>query len=203
MGLYCRIDGYASVAQWIEHLTTNQKVGGSTPSGRVFFYPMDKTQQTLFMKKAFNLARSANANSEVPVGAVIVSDGKIIASGYNSLITRHDPSAHAEIIALREAGQRLGNYRLTGVDMYVTLEPCCMCYTALVQARIGNLYYGADDPKTGIFSTGSFDLIKEIFNHKIGIHPGIMAEESAELLKDFFKKRRGAGAVERGGLENR
>ncbi len=156
-----------------------------------------------FMEKALELARQAYGEKEVPVGAVVVSKEKIVGSGYNSVITLSDPTAHAEILALREAGKTIGNYRLVETDIYVTLEPCIMCYTALVHARVKNLYYGAPDFKGGIFSTGKFDLIKNIFNHTISTKSGIIRDKSSRLLQDFFQERRGAGAVERVGLENR
>lgn len=156
-----------------------------------------------FMEKALELAEQAYREEEVPVGAVVVLNEKIIAGGYNSVITLSDPTAHAEILALREAGKTMGNYRLVDTDIYVTLEPCIMCYTALVHARVKNLYYGAADFKGGIFSTGKFELIKNIFNHTISTKSGIIGDKSSRLLQEFFQERRGAGAVERDGLENR
>ena len=156
-----------------------------------------------FMKQALELAEQARREQEVPVGAVVVLDNQVIGKGYNSVIKESDPTAHAEITALRKAGKRMANYRILEADIYVTLEPCVMCYTAMVHARIRNLYFGAFDYKTGIFSTGKFDLIKEIFNHTITIKSGIMLADTSKLLQDFFRARRGSGAVERGGLENR
>lgn len=163
---------------------------------------MEQTAE-FYMEKALEQARLAYEADEVPVGAVAVFENKIIGVGSNSVIRLADPTAHAEILALREAGQFLQNYRLPQVDLYVTLEPCMMCYTAMIHARIRNLYYGADDPKTGIFSTGKFNEIKSIFNHTISSESGIIGEVSAQLLRDFFRARRGAGVVERGGLESR
>lgn len=162
-----------------------------------------KTEATYFMEKALELAGQAYREQEVPVGAVVVFNQKIVGSGYNSVITLSDPTAHAEILALRDAGKTIGNYRLVDTDIYVTLEPCVMCYAALVHARVKNLYYGAPDFKGGIFSTGKFDLIKNIFNHTITKKSGIIGDKSSRLLQDFFQERRGAGAVERDGLENR
>ncbi len=156
-----------------------------------------------FMNEAFELAQQAYREDEVPVGAVVVLDNKIIGRGYNSVIRRSDPTAHAEIIALREAGQTIGNYRIMNAELYVTLEPCLMCYSAMVHARIVNLYYGAFDSKTGIFSTGIFFDIKKIFNHTINAKSGIMLEATSKLIQLFFQERRGARVVERGGLENR
>ena len=160
-------------------------------------------KQNYFMEQALEQARLAYKANEVPVGAVVVYDNKIVARGFNSVITLSDPTAHAEIVALRAAGKTLGNYRITDTDLYVTLEPCVMCYAALVHARIKNLYYGAPDLKGGIFSTGKFFLIKNIFNHTITTKSGIMGDKSKNLLQGFFRERRGAGAVERDGLESR
>ena len=163
---------------------------------------MNKTELD-FMKEAMQLAQQAFKMEEVPVGAVLVSNNKVIGKGYNRVIKTSDPTAHAEIIALRQAGKKIRNYRLLNTDMYVTLEPCLMCYTALVNARIENLYFGAFDFKGGIFSTGKFEYIKNLFNHTINVKSGIMENQSAILLKEFFKIRRGARAVEWDGLENR
>lgn len=156
-----------------------------------------------FMEKAFEQAELAYKEDEVPIGAVIVLNNEIIGKGYNSVIKNSDPTAHAEIIALREAGKTVKNYRLLDTIIYVTLEPCLMCYAALVHARVKNLYFGASDPKGGIFSTGKFDVIKNIFNHTIEAKSGIIGDKSSRLLQDFFQARRGAGAAERDGLENR
>ena len=142
------------------------------------------------MKTALALAKEAENGGEVPVGAVIELDGEIIGQGYNLSIGTSDPSAHAEIIAMRDAGVKLENYRLTGSVLYITLEPCIMCYTAAVHARIKKIIYGAADPKSGIFSTGAFGKIKSIFNHTIEIESGVLEKESSELLKNFFGSRR-------------
>ena len=156
-----------------------------------------------FMKRALTQAERAGAAGEVPVGAVVVADGAVVARCGNASIGGNDPAAHAEIVALRRAARRLKNYRLSDTEMYVTLEPCLMCYGAMVQARIKKLYFGAADPKGGIFSTGAFDKVADIFNHRIDIEAGLMQESAAKMLKEFFQARRGAGAVERDGLENR
>jgi tRNA(adenine34) deaminase len=159
-----------------------------------------------FMKQAVQMAELAYKQQEVPVGAVVVWKNKIIGMGYNSVIKNCDPTAHAEIVALKAAGGKKENYRLVDADIYVTLEPCLMCYGAMVHARIKNLFFGAPDPKTGIFSTGAFEQIKNIFNHTINVKSGIMLEVTSKLLRDFFlerRERRGAGVAERGGLENR
>ncbi len=155
------------------------------------------------MKQALGQAELANRHNEVPVGAVVVRDNDIIGTGYNRVIKESDPSAHAEISALRKAGKKTKNYRLCGSDIYVTLEPCLMCYSAMVHARVKTLYFGAFDKKTGVYSSGAFDRMPVIFNHNIQVEPGLLQEESSRLLKTFFKERRGAGAVERDGLENR
>ena len=133
----------------------------------------------------------------------VVRDGRVIGRGGNAPIADHDPGAHAEMKALRRAGKKAGAYRLTGCELYVTLEPCLMCYSAMVHARIARLVYGADDPKNGIFSSGVFDNMKQIYNHRIAVEGGLLAQPASAMLSDFFKARRGAGAVERDGLENR
>ena len=120
---------------------------------------------TYFMEKALEQAELAFEAEEVPVGAVVVLNDEIIGKGYNSVIKHADPTAHAEMLALREAGKTVKNYRLLDTDLYVTLEPCIMCYAALVHARVKNLYFGAFDPKGGIFSTGKFELLKNIFRN--------------------------------------
>lgn len=143
-----------------------------------------------YMTFALELACEGEKRGEVPVGAVIEYNGKIIGEGCNCPITTSDPSAHAEIIAIREAGQNLSNYRLAGSVLYVTLEPCLMCYSAAVHARIKKIVYGAKDPKSGAFSTGALEKTGYIFNHKIEIESGLLASESSELLKAFFKNKR-------------
>ncbi|MCK4764474.1 MAG: tRNA adenosine(34) deaminase TadA [Candidatus Aminicenantes bacterium] len=164
---------------------------------------MKAKSKEFFMKKAVEQAERAYENDEVPVGAVVVLDNEVIGSAGNSVIKESDPCAHAEIAALRAAAKKLKNYRLTGSDIYVTLEPCLMCYSALVHARVKTLYFGAFDKKTGVYSSGAFDRLPPVFNHDIGVEPGVLQEESSRILKKFFKERRGAGAVERDGLENR
>ena len=142
------------------------------------------------MRAALRLAREAAAAGEVPVGAVVVKDGVIVGSGFNAPIGRHDPSAHAEILALRDAATRLGNYRLPGCELYVTLEPCAMCVGAMLHARIARLIYGAPDPKTGACG-GVVDLFSEPrLNHHTTLTAGVMADECAALLREFFAARR-------------
>ena len=148
------------------------------------------TGDQIFMLAALEQARAAQAAGEVPVGAVVVKDGEIIGRGFNAPISRHDPAAHAEILALRDAAARLGNYRLPGCELYVTLEPCAMCVGAMLHARIARLVYGAADPKTG--ACGSVvDLFADArLNHHSSVTPGVMAEECAALLRGFFAERR-------------
>jgi tRNA(adenine34) deaminase len=143
-----------------------------------------------FMHAALDLASEAAAAGEVPVGAVVVKDGEIIGRGYNRPITTSDPTAHAEIIALREAARSLGNYRLTGCELYVTLEPCAMCVGAMVHARLARIVYGAMDPKTG--ACGSIVDLPGLatFNHHGRFEGGVLADECSGVLKRFFAERR-------------
>src|SRR2546423_7582968 len=145
-----------------------------------------------FMGAALELAEQAGAAGEVPVGAVCVKDGVVIGRGHNHPIRAHDPTAHAEIAALRAAAQHLGNYRLAGCDLYVTLEPCVMCAGAILHARIARLIYGAADPKTG--ACGSVvDLFSEKkLNHHTTVTGGVLAGEAGRLLSEFFSARRNA-----------
>jgi tRNA(adenine34) deaminase len=143
------------------------------------------------MREALKCAREAESSGEVPVGAVIVdASGAALARAANAPIARHDPTAHAEMLALRAAGRALGNYRLPGCVLYVTLEPCAMCVGALVHARVARIVFGAPDPKTG--ACGSvFDLAANSkLNHQIEVTGGVLAEECAALLKQFFAARR-------------
>jgi tRNA(adenine34) deaminase len=144
-----------------------------------------------FMTEALRLAREGGAAGEVPVGAVVVKDGEIIGRGFNAPILRHDPTAHAEIAALREAASRIGNYRLPGCALYVTLEPCAMCAGAILHARIARVVFGARDPKTG--AAGSVvDLFDEKrLNFHAVVKEGVLAEECGALLSAFFAARRG------------
>ncbi len=162
-----------------------------------------KKDKFYFMEMAIEQARVAKENKEVPVGAIVVLNGKIVGKGCNSVIANSDPTAHAEIVAIRDAGQKIKNYRLIEAEIYVSLEPCLMCYSAMVNARVKKLYYSAYDFKTGIFSTKKFEQLTNVYNHYIEVEQGILKDKSSELLIDFFEVRRGAGAVERGGLENR
>ncbi|MGH8307882.1 MAG: tRNA adenosine(34) deaminase TadA [Gammaproteobacteria bacterium] len=143
-----------------------------------------------WMQEALILARKAEAEGEVPVGALVVRDGAIIGRGWNHPIAVHDPTAHAEIIAMREAAQKLNNYRLTNTTLYVTLEPCAMCAGAMVHARVKRLVFGATDPRAG--AAGSvFNLVQTAYlNHRLEVTGGVMAEECGEILKQFFVDRR-------------
>lgn len=144
-----------------------------------------------FMRRALRRAKTAGSHGEVPVGAVLVAaDGTVLAAAGNASIRRRDPTAHAEVRVLRAAGKSLGNYRLTGTTLYVTLEPCPMCASALVHARVARIVYAAADPRTG--ACGSvFDLVRdERLNHSVEVEGGLLGEEASKLLRDFFIERR-------------
>ena len=142
------------------------------------------------MAKALTLARAAGEMGEVPVGAVLVKDGVVVGEGHNHPLGTHDPTAHAEILALRDAGRRLGNYRLPGTVLYVTLEPCCMCVGALIHARVERVVFGAFDAKTGALG-GALDLASHgSHNHRLEARGGVMEWEAAEMLRAFFRERR-------------
>lgn len=143
-----------------------------------------------WMGHALDLARKAGAMGEVPVGAVLVRGDEVVGEGWNRPVSTHDPTAHAEIVALREAGHRLANYRLTDTTLYVTLEPCVMCGGALVHARVARVVYATTDPKTGAAGSVFDTLISERHNHLIQVQGGVMAEEAAQLLRRFFGERR-------------
>lgn len=142
------------------------------------------------MRRALDLARAAQASGEVPVGAVLVRDGEILAEGFNRPVMSHDPSAHAEIVVMRTAAALVGNYRLPGSTLYVTLEPCPMCAGAMVHARVERLVFAASDPRTGAAGT-VFNLAdSDRLNHRIRVDSGVLAEESGRLLREFFAARR-------------
>lgn len=143
-----------------------------------------------YMQIALDLARQAAAAGEVPVGAIVVKDGAIVGRGSNAPITTHDPTAHAEIRAMRDAAQHLGNYRLVDCTLYVTLEPCAMCSGAIQHARIAKLVYGASDPKTGACGSVVNLMAEPKLNHHTEIAGGILAEQCGALLSDFFSSRR-------------
>ena len=145
-----------------------------------------------FMRRALELAlRAQDEHEEVPVGAVLVLDDQIVGEGWNRSITTHDPSAHAEIAALRDAGRRLENYRFPGASLYVTLEPCVMCAGAIVHARVARVVFAADDPKTGAAGSVFDTLVSDRHNHKVEVVRGLCADESSQLLRTFFRQRRG------------
>lgn len=144
----------------------------------------------LFMQRALELARQAASNGEVPVGAVVVVDGAVCGSGFNSPIHLQDPSAHAEILALREAAAKLQNYRLEGATMYATLEPCAMCAGALVTARVKRLVFGARDLRFGGVRSKFRLADSDLLNHQVEIVEGVLAGECLELVKKFFEQRR-------------
>lgn len=142
------------------------------------------------MRRALALARAAGEAGEVPVGAVVVREGRTLGEGANAPIASRDPTAHAEILALRAAARAAGNYRLPGATLYVTLEPCTMCLGAMVHARVGRLVFGASDPRWGV-AGGAADLAAAPFhNHRPAVTGGVLAEECGTLLREFFRRRR-------------
>lgn len=147
------------------------------------------------MARALELARRAEAEGEVPVGAVVVKDGAALGEGWNRNITLHDPAAHAEIVALRDAGRALRNHRMPGCVMYVTLEPCAMCVSAAIHARLERVLFGAADPKTGALG-GAYCLPAiHPHNHELDWRGGLLAEQAAEMLRTFFRERRARGSA--------
>ena len=143
-----------------------------------------------FMQQALDQAKLAAAAGEVPVGAVLVRDGQVISTGFNQPISHSDPSAHAEMMALRAAAQSESNYRLPGTTLYVTLEPCTMCAGAMLHARVERVVFGATDPKTGAAGSVLNIFSEKQINHQTQVDGGIMGEECGQLLRDFFKERR-------------
>jgi tRNA(adenine34) deaminase len=151
---------------------------------------MTHDEDLVWMGEALLLAKRAGLEEEVPIGAVIVKDGEIVGRGWNRNIGLNDPSAHAEIMAMRDAGKALGNHRLPGCSLYVTLEPCPMCAGAMIHARLERVVYGSSDPKTGA-AGGKFDLLSNpAHNHIPQVDGGCLGEECSRLLKDFFQDRR-------------
>jgi tRNA(adenine34) deaminase len=151
---------------------------------------MTGTPHQFWMKRALELAHKAEQAGEVPVGAVLVKDNKLLAEGWNQPILSHDATSHAEVMAMREAGKKLNNYRLIDTTMYVTLEPCSMCVGAMIHARVARVVYGAVEPRTGALG-GAFNLLEaNEHNHLFEIEAGIMDEESKALLQNFFRSRR-------------
>ena len=150
-----------------------------------------------FMRMALEQAQHAWDLGEVPVGAVVVKDGEVIAVGYNQPIGQHDPTAHAEVNALRAASEKLGNYRLPGCELYVTLEPCVMCSGAMLHARLSRVVFGASDPKTGACGSVLNLFEQPALNHQTAIVGGVMADECGDFLRAFFVERRRAQAEAR------
>ena len=154
-------------------------------------------QDAIWMRLALDQARNAWALGEVPVGAVVVRDGEVIATGFNQPIGTHDPTAHAEIMALRAAATILGNYRLPGCELFVTLEPCAMCSGAMMHARLARVVYGAPDPKTGAGGSIVNLFEQERLNHHTQLTGGVLADECGQLLREFFAERRRAAQAAR------
>ncbi|MDH0335729.1 tRNA adenosine(34) deaminase TadA [Metapseudomonas otitidis] len=153
---------------------------------------IDRSQDERFMQEALALAVEGAALGEVPVGAVVVHEGQVVGRGFNCPISRHDPSAHAEMVAIRDAAQALENYRLVGATLYVTLEPCSMCAGLIVHSRIARVVYGATEPKAGVaISRGQF-FEQAFLNHRVLVEGGVLGEACSELLSGFFQARRAA-----------
>jgi len=148
----------------------------------------------VFMREALSLAREAAAAGEVPVGAIVVKDGAVVGHGHNRPVSSRDPTAHAEVMALRDAAKRVGNYRLAGCILYVTLEPCAMCAGAIMNARISRVVYGAADPKSGACGSVVDLFVENRLNFHATVAGGVLAGEAAKLLQDFFSTRRRAGS---------
>lgn len=147
-------------------------------------------QDQHFMRQALTLARQGEALGEVPVGAVVVVDGSVVGEGFNAPISRHDPTAHAEIVALRSAAEKTANYRLEGATLYVTLEPCTMCVGALVHARVARVVFAAAEPKAGSLVSARRQLESGYYNHVFSFEGGLLADEAGVMLSEFFRRRR-------------
>lgn len=164
------------------------------------FSPRDEA----FMRRALALAREGEVLGEVPVGAVVVANGEVVGEGFNAPISRHDPTAHAEVLALRDAAARLANYRLDGATLYVTLEPCTMCVGALVHARVARVVFAATEPKAGSLLSARRQLESGYYNHVFAWQGGLLADAAGEMLSAFFRRRRaeqkGQGAAAAPGL---
>lgn len=151
---------------------------------------VDRSRDEDFMREALALAAQGAALGEVPVGAVLVQDGRVIGRGFNCPISRHDPSAHAEMVAIRDAALTLENYRLVGSTLYVTLEPCSMCAGLIVHSRVARVVYGATEPKAGVaISRGQF-FTQDFLNHRVLVEGGVLAGECGAILSEFFRARR-------------
>ena len=151
---------------------------------------IDRSQEERFMREALALAALGAERGEVPVGAVLVVDGEIVGRGFNCPISSHDPSAHAEMVAIRDAAQALSNYRLPGSTLYVTLEPCSMCSGLIVHSRIGRVVYGATEPKAGVVESRGRFFEQGFLNHRVLVEGGLLAAECGAILSEFFRLRR-------------
>lgn len=151
---------------------------------------MFSDQDMQWMQRALVLAKQAEQQNEVPVGAILVYEGAVIAEAYNQTITLNDPTAHAEVLALRKAAQVLSNYRLPNSELFVTIEPCMMCAGALVHARVKRLVFAAREPKAGVVCSHLQVLEKSFLNHQVKVEEGLLAEQCSHLISDFFKKKR-------------
>ena len=154
---------------------------------------IDRSQDLYFMREALALAAAGAALGEVPVGALLVQDGEVIGRGFNCPISTHDPSAHAEMVAIRDAAKTLANYRLPGSTLYVTLEPCSMCAGLIVHARIARVVFGASEPKAGVVHSRGEFFTQGFLNHRVLVEGGVLAEECSAALSAFFKMRRQQG----------
>ena len=153
-------------------------------------HAIEPNDHNRWMRRALELARQAESNGEVPVGAVVVRGGEIIGEGFNQPISSNDPTAHAEIVAIRKAAVLLGNYRLTGATLYVTIEPCTMCAGALIHSRIETLVFGAREPRAGSVVSQGCLLEADHLNHRVAVVEGVCADESSALMQNFFQKQR-------------
>ena len=151
---------------------------------------MRSRDDEVWMEQALEQARLAAKEGEVPVGALVIKDGEIVGSGHNRNLLDHDPTAHAEIVALRQAAARLGNHRLTDCEMFVTIEPCAMCAGALIHARLSRLIYGASDPKAGAAGSALQVLNHPSLNHQMEVKSGVLVEKCSEILQEFFREKR-------------
>ncbi|AIR87937.1 tRNA adenosine(34) deaminase TadA [Pseudomonas cremoricolorata] len=154
---------------------------------------IDRSRDQAFMRLALALAAEGAALGEVPVGAVLVHDGEVIGQGFNRPILDSDPSAHAEMVAIRAAAQAASNYRLPGSTLYVTLEPCSMCAGLIVHARVARVVYGASEPKAGVVQSQGQFFAQGFLNHRVMVEGGVLAEDCGRVLSEFFKARRGKG----------
>jgi tRNA(adenine34) deaminase len=169
----------------------DRRAGGEQPAqSQGCHYDRGVTDHESFMRLALDQARLGEAAGEVPIGAVVVIDGQVVASAFNRPIGAVDPTAHAEILALRQAAAAIGNYRLTGATLYVTLEPCLMCVGALVHARVERVVFGAREPKTGALESTMRALDTPALNHRFDVVDGVLEEECRGIVRAFFKTRR-------------